>query len=172
MLEVGFVAGEGVGLRRVGIEVVGIGDEVVELFVEESVVGLDADFDLVAFFVDGDGAFEIALAEIVVLEGDNGRGERIGVKIVGVVTDHAAEVADDVGVEDVLIGDDAHRLEVVAVLELAGGLLDLFVGNFVAREFVADAEADAVAIGEVAFVTDGEVAGGAFVGDSFGGRQD
>ena len=165
LFEVGLVAGEGVGLRRVGIEVVGIGDEVVELFVEEGVVGLDADFDFVALFVDGDGAFEIALAEIVVLEGDDGRGERIGVEIVGVVADHAAEIADDVGIEDVLIGDDAHRLEVVAVLELAGGLLELFVGDFVARDFVADAEADAVAIGEVAFVADGEVAGGAFVGE-------
>ncbi len=73
LFEVGLVAGEGVGLRRVGIEVVGVGDEAVELFVEECVVGLDADFDFVAAFVDGDGAFEIALAEIVVLERDDGR---------------------------------------------------------------------------------------------------
>ena len=132
LLEIGLVAGEGVGLRRVGIEVVGIGDEVVELFVEESVVGLDADFDFVALLVDGDGAFEIALAEIVVLEGDDGSGERIRVEIVGVVANHAAEVADDVGVEDVLVGDDAHRFEVVAVLELAGRCWRMFVGDFVA----------------------------------------
>ena len=33
---------------------------------------------------------------------------------------------------------------------------------------MADAEADAIAIGEVAFVADGEVAGGAFVGEVLG----
>ena len=48
LLEVGLVAGEGVGLRRVGIELGGVGDEVVEALVEKGGVGLDADFDFVA----------------------------------------------------------------------------------------------------------------------------
>ena len=47
-------------------------------------------------------------------------------------------------------------------------LLEDFVGDFVARNFVADAEADAIAIGEVALIADGEVAGGAFVGEVLG----
>lgn len=33
---------------------------------------------------------------------------------------------------------------------------------------MADAEADAIAVGEVAFIADGEVAGGAFVGEVLG----
>ena len=73
LFEIGAISGERVGGRRVGIEVIGVGDEAVETFVEEGGVGLDADFDFVAVFVDGDGAFEIALAEIIVLEGDDGR---------------------------------------------------------------------------------------------------
>ena len=64
-----------------------------------------------------------------------------------------------------LVGDGAHGFEIVGVLELTGGLLQLFVGDFVAGEFVADAEADAVAISEVTFVADGEIAGGALVGE-------
>ena len=104
--------------------------------------------------MDGDGAFEIALPKVVVLKRDDRSRERIRIQIIGVVAHHAAEIADNVGREDVLVGDDAHGFEIVAALKLAGVLLDDFVGDFVAGKFVADTEADAVAIGEVSFITD------------------
>ena len=58
----------------------------------------------------------------------------------------------------------SRRKVALAATSVAGLLLKDFVGDLVAREFVAHAEADAIAVGEVAFVADGEVAGSAFVG--------
>jgi len=130
----------------------------------------------VATVVDGKSAFEIAFAEVIVLSGVDGRGVVVGLKVIGIVADHAAKIGDHVGGEGVLIADDAHGFVVAGVLKLrvqwscgieeifVGSLLDLFVGNFVAGEFVADAEAEAVAGGKIAVVTDGEIADGTGVG--------
>ena len=71
LLKIRFVSSEIVCLGRVGIELSGIGDEVVEALVKEGGIGFDADLDVVAALVNGDGAFEIAFAEVVVLERDD-----------------------------------------------------------------------------------------------------
>ena len=63
-----------------------------------------------------------------------------------------------------LIGDDPHVLEVVAILPLAGGLLHLLVGYVIARQLVAEHEAQAVVRGEVALVAGGEISRGSVVG--------
>src|SRR6202023_2596640 len=82
-----------------------------------------------------------------------------------VVAHHAAQVRHYVGRENVLIRDRAHSLEVVAVLQLPGGLLDLLVGKLEAREFVPKRETDAVATGHIAFIACRITAGRGGIGE-------
>src|ERR1700694_4268385 len=56
-----------------------------------------------------------------------------------------------------LVGNDPHGFKIIPILPLAGGLLELFVRNAKPREFVADTEAKAVAVGKISLVTDGEI---------------
>ena len=123
MFEVGAVGGEGEGGGSSGVEgVVGIagvsGDEVAEVFVKEEVIGFEAGFPLVAAVMDGDGGVEVPLFEVVVQIGGDGPGAVVGVEIVRIVAHHAANVHEDVGGENVLIGNDTHRLEIAGGLEL------------------------------------------------------
>ena len=78
------------------------------------------------------------------LEDFDGRGLRVGSEVVGVVAHHAAQVGQRLSGTGVLAQGDAHGLEVVAGLALAGGLLDWFVGQVVAGDFVANVQAKAV----------------------------
>ena len=128
----------------VGIELGGIGDEVVEVLVKEGVVGFDAELPLVASVIGGERCFEVAFAKAIVLEDFDGRGLRVGSEVAGVVAHHAAQVKERLRGQDVLPGGDAHGLEVVGGLALAGGLLDGFVGQVVARDFVAYVQRKAV----------------------------
>jgi hypothetical protein len=52
----------------------------------------------------------------------------------------------------VLVGGDSHRLNVLGRLPLARRLLHLFVGEFVACQFVANDESQAIFWSYVAFV--------------------
>jgi hypothetical protein len=61
----------------------GIGDDEAEIFVQENVVGLDAELPFVAAAAAGDCALEIAFAESVVLGNDDRRGNGVGVENVG-----------------------------------------------------------------------------------------
>jgi len=84
----------------------------------------DAGLPFLMSVVNGDGGIEISLFEVIVLKGSDGPGAAVGIEIVGVVTDHAADIGENVGRENVLVGGDAHGLEVVCGLELrdcAGG---------------------------------------------------
>src|SRR5258707_11263085 len=115
--------------------------------------------------MNGNRALEVALTKIIMLEGDHRSGKRVGREVVRVIAHHAAEVGDHVGRENVLIGSRAHALEVIAVLQLPGGLLDLLVGELEAREFMAKREADAVAVGQIPFVAYRIAAGGGGIGE-------
>ena len=57
---------------------------------------------------------------------------------------HAAQGAQRVRREHVLVGDDSHGFKVVAVLALSGGLLHLLVGNLDSAKGMADNEAETV----------------------------
>ena len=158
------LAGEGEGEWREGIELRRVGDRVVEVFVEEGVVGFDAELQLVASAIRGERCFEVAFAKAVVLEDLDGRGPRVGGEVAGVVAHHAAQVKERLRGQDVFPRGDAHGLEVVGGLTLPGGLLDGFVGQVVARDLVAHAQAHAVAGGNIAQIVGGEVFGGAGIG--------
>ena len=102
LFEIRAGAGERKGYGSAGIEgierVVGIcGDEVAEVFVEEEIVGFNASFPFVTAVMDGDGCVEISLSEVVVQEGGYGPGTAVGVEVVGVVANHAANIRQNVG---------------------------------------------------------------------------
>ena len=70
-------------------------------------------------------------------------------------------IHENVGSEDMLVGCDTHRLKIAGGLELRRGsrgilelgeLLKLIVGDFIAREFVAEAEGQAVAGRDIAVI--------------------
>ena len=63
-----------------------------------------------------------------------------------------------------LIGDDPHVFEDVAILPLTGGLLHLLVGYVKARQLVAVHQAQPVARREVPLVAAGEIPRGSIVG--------
>src|ERR1700733_13309291 len=109
----------------------------------------------------GDGGVEVSLAKVVVKECSDGPRRRVGIQVVGVVADHAADVQQKVWRENVLVRRDAHGLEVIGGLKLGRcarwnlkfrKLLEIFVGYFEAREFVADAECEAVCGSEFSVV--------------------
>jgi len=74
LLKVGLATHEGEGRRRIRIELAEIRDDVVEALVQKCGVRFHAGFPLVAAVMDGNAAFEVALAKIIVLEGDHGSG--------------------------------------------------------------------------------------------------
>ena len=161
LFEVGTAASERESGHRAGVEGItdGVirvgGDRVAVIFVEEEVVGLKADFPFLVAGVNGDGGVEISVFKIVVLDDNDGPGVGIGIEVVGVVADHAADVNENVGRENVLIGSAAHGLEIIGGLELGrspgrrrrlasksryelGIFLHQFVGNFITGELVTD----------------------------------
>jgi hypothetical protein len=64
-------------------------------------------------------------------------GFRVRVKVVGVASHHAVQVAQRRGGEDVLVGDDAHRLYIVGILALTCSLLCQFDGHVVRSKLMA-----------------------------------
>src|SRR6266550_245887 len=132
---------------------------------------VDSSLPLLPAVMNRDGRLEVSLTKAVALERDHGRGVRIRGQIVGVVPNHSGKISYRIRRKDVLIGTHAHGFEVVAVLPLTGGLLELLIGHQKAWEFVAHADANPVALGEVALVTGGEVSGGAGVGEVLHDRR-
>src|SRR6266550_494152 len=116
---------------------------------------VDSSLPLLPAVMNRDGRLEVSLTKAVALERDHGRGVRIRGQIVGVVPNHSGKISYRIRRKDVLIGTHAHGFEVVAVLPLTGGLLELLIGHQKAWEFVAHADANPVAIGEVAIGTHG-----------------
>ena len=140
---------------------------------QEGGVGFDARLPFLPAVMNGDAAVEIDLFEVVVLGCNEGPGLRVGIKIVGVIAGHSAQPADRIGGKNVLVGNAPHGFKVVAGLQLPSGnedavarlvgggngraadgvvrvrhigsvLLHQFVGDFIAREFVADDQGEAV----------------------------
>ncbi len=153
-----------------------VGDIVTEVFVQEDGVGFDARLPFLPAMVNGDAAVEVYLLEVVVLGCVDGPGRRVGIKIVGVIARHAAQPAYRIGGKNVLVGNAAHGFKVVAILQLASGNVDTvarlvcggngwtadgvdrirdprsvllykFVGDLIAREFMADNQGETVFLG-------------------------
>ena len=143
--------------------------------------------------INGDAAVEKDLFEVVALGGNDGPGGWVGIKVVRVITGHSSQLADRIGRKNVLVGDAPHGFKVVAGLELpprnenaivwllAGGnrraasvvicvrqivsvLLHQFVGDRVARKFVADDHRETVFGRELALIAERKIAYGAVVG--------
>src|SRR5271169_5605400 len=127
LLEVRAAGQKTKGKGRAGIKLRWVGNVVVEVFVEESVVRLDSKLPFVSSMIHGDAALEIAFAKAIVLKNFDGSGFRVGVEIIGIVADHAAKIGDGMRGKSVFEGDDAHGLDVIRVLTLARGLLHEFV---------------------------------------------
>ena len=70
-VEVGGEEGCG-GRGRAIVELGGVGDGVGKVFVQEDGVGFDAALELLIAVVQRVGGFEVALAEVVVLGGEDG----------------------------------------------------------------------------------------------------
>ena len=160
---------------RVVVKLRGVGDDVIEILVQESIVRFDADLPFIPAVVDREHSLEIQLVKPVVLKQNDRSGQGIGIKVVGVVAHHAAKIADHIGREDVPVGGNGHGLEVVGILPLARRSLGLarriapsllhdLVGNLVARQRVAHDEIDAVVRRQIALIVCGEIADGSAVG--------
>src|SRR5258707_4995097 len=117
--------------------------------------------------MDRNGSVEVSLFEVVVLKRHDGRGVGVGIEVVGGIANHAAKVGEKIGRENVLIRDDAHGFEITGGLELAGGLLNLFIGKLEARKRVAHAKAEMVFGRERAGEGEHEIASGAAVSEVF-----
>src|SRR5450755_11945 len=122
--------------RSVIVKLTGIGNVVAQVFVKKCVVRFETEFPLVPAMDNRSCAFEIRLAEGVLLEDFDGSRFRVGVETVGVIAAHHAKISGRVGRKAVLVGRDAHRLDVLGGLALARGLLYQFVRDIVARQLV------------------------------------
>src|SRR4029077_6882139 len=134
---------------------------------QEHRVGFDTSLELLPSVMDRDGAVEVALRKVIVEEDNDGSGFGIGSEVVGIVPDHSAKAAQRVRRKNVRIGNDAHRFEVIAILTLSNGLLDLFVGNVVDHKAVAEDETETVPGREIALVVDGKISRRSVVGVIF-----
>ena len=141
--------------------------------------------------MNGGTAIEISLLEVVVLGCDDRPRLRVGIEIVGVIAGHAAQRAYGVGGKNVLVGEAPHGFKVIAILQLTTGnehavgwwrgtgraadgvirvrhvrsiLLHIFVGDGIAREFMADNQGQTVFLGQVALIVHSKTGGGAIVG--------
>lgn len=129
-----------------------IRDEIAEILVEESVVGLCAELPLVMAAVRGQAGVEVALAKTVLLEDFDRSGLRVGVEVIRVVAHHAVNGSQGLRRECVLPGRDAHGFEVASGLALACRLLQLFVGDIVVGELMSNRDVESIALGEVALI--------------------
>src|SRR5580704_347808 len=72
LFEVGAVAYEAKGLRRLWIKLAWIGNDVAKVFVEKCVVRFESDLPFVMAMVEGHGPFEISFAKPIVLKDFDG----------------------------------------------------------------------------------------------------
>lgn len=130
------------------------------VFVQKSIVALDANFPLMTPAIEGEACVEVAITEGIVLEHLDGSRFGVGVEVVGVVADHAVQVAYGIRGEEVLVGDNPDRLDIVGALGLACGLLDEFVGNIVSGDLMAHVHGELVVGCDFAAIVHGEVSEG------------
>src|SRR5271166_5052874 len=123
LLQVWPVADEAEPRRRSRVELRRIGDYVGEALVQEDVVRLNANLPLLPAAVNGNRSFEISFGKAIALEGNDGGGQQVRRQRVRIVANHPSQIAHNVRREQVLIRDDSHVLEDVAVLPLTSGLL-------------------------------------------------
>ncbi len=123
-----------------GSNCVGVGNDIVEFLMQESVVRFDPGCEFLILVVPGVGALEIALVEVVFLECDDGGREVVGIQIVGIVANKPLKRAEVGWRKDMMIAHRPQGFEVVAGLALACRFLQLLVGNIEPRKFVAGAE--------------------------------
>ena len=135
----------------------GIGDRVPEILVQEHIVRLRAELPFVVPVVDGNRTLEISLAKPVVLEHFHRRRIGVRIEIVRVLADHRPDVRDRVRRENVLVGSDPHRLEVIRVLPLPSCLLDELIWNLVARELVPHGQVEVIFGSQVPLEIDREI---------------
>ena len=163
LLEVPFSAAELEGRRGVLVKLGEVRNDVAEFFVELGGVGLKTRFPFIAALVNRKRPLEIAFIEAAVLEGDHRGRERIGIERLFVRPHHAAQLADDVGREDVLVGSDPHGFGDAPVLALPGSLLDLLIGHFESGDRTGHRQAHSVFVGQVALVAQREIAGASVI---------
>src|SRR5215469_2481081 len=104
-------------------------------------------------------AVEISFAEVVVEKGNHRRRLWIRSQIIRTVAHHASQAAQGIWGKDMLIGDDAHRLEIVTILSLSSRFLDLLVGDLKARKSPPCYHAHAVVDGHIPLIMNRKIAG-------------
>ncbi len=109
-------------------------------------------------------SLQVFLPESAILKRNDGRGLRIGIEADGIAAHHHVEVGEQVLGKDVLVGDDAEGFEIVTVLDLPGGLLELFVGNQELGKLPAQRDSETVVVGKIAIVADRKIGGRRGVG--------
>jgi hypothetical protein len=87
----------------VRIELRGIGDVVAETFVQGEVVGFQSRLEFMPAMADDEVGFKIAFAKAIVLKDLDRRGARVGVEIIGIVSNHSFEVGQHIGRKRVLV---------------------------------------------------------------------
>src|SRR5580698_33441 len=158
LLEVGFALNE--GQKRSGsanVELGRVGNGEAEIFVQEGSIGFNPRLELLIAVVKRDRVLKVAFTEVVFLGRDDRCRQRVGVEIVGVVSNHSDHAGEQVRREGVLIACGADRLEVIAVLDLSRLLLKQFIGNLKARQLMTDAQVEAVPRRKVTLISNGEV---------------
>src|SRR5271163_337658 len=139
--------------------------------------------------MNGDATIEVKLVEVVLLECNERPGRRIRSKVSGVAAGHSSHRRDRVRREDVLVGDAPHGFIIVAILQLPPGnvyaigwflvhgngwtagvvvrvwqpcpvLLYQFVGNRIAREFMAENNGKTVLLRYIPLITSREAGSG------------
>src|SRR5271156_4433212 len=103
---------------RAGIKLREVRNHIAEVLVKKGRIGFNPSLPFLSAVMNRNASLEISLAKIVVLEGDDRRGIRIGVEIVGIIANHPAEIADNICRKNVLIRNDSHRFKTIRVLKL------------------------------------------------------
>src|ERR1700751_3127567 len=134
---------------------------------KEGRVRLYPNLPLMAVMMERQRSLEVALTKIIFLKNDDGRRLLIGIEVTRVVTHHAGEGDQCIGRDDVLLVGDPHSLKIVAVLPLAGLLLQKLIRDEEAGKLMTHVDAEAIPRGEVALISDGEVTEGSGIGEVF-----
>src|SRR5690242_4989794 len=111
-----------------------------------------AGFPVVMAAVAGDVAAEVAFAIATILTNDYRRGEWIGAEGKARIAHAGGKAENEIGRDGVLEIDLAAGFRACGILPLQQGLLGEIVGNLVAQGIVGDSDAQAVVVGEIAFV--------------------
>src|SRR5271167_510374 len=112
LFQIWTIVGKTQSWRGIRIELIGIGDEMVELLMQKGVVRLDSGFELLIVVVPGIRSLEVAFIEIILLESNDRRREDVGIEIVGIIANESLQRAKAVGREDVCVVDRAQGFEV------------------------------------------------------------